>query len=76
MCKNQNRFLLTSVLLPSISLVVGQSLVNIPLEPWTRDTSTSGLTCNSDILGKKSLSKNLFLNQILPIALKGNDFLP
>ena len=40
MCKNRNRFLLTSDLLPNLSMVVGQSSVGISLALRARDIST------------------------------------
>ena len=43
-CENRNRVLLTSDLLPNISLVVGQSSGNISLALRARDISTSRLT--------------------------------
>ena len=47
-CKNRNRVLLTSDSLPNISLVVGQSSVNISLMLRAHDVpvSTSRLTSN------------------------------
>ena len=48
-----NRFLLTSDLLPNISLVVGQSSVNISLALRARDISTSWLTSNQWYIGQQ-----------------------
>ena len=45
-CWNRNGILLTSDLLPNISLVVGQSSVNISLALCAREVSTSRLTSN------------------------------
>ena len=45
-CWNQNRVLLTSDLLPSISLVVSQSSVNISLALHAHEICTSRLTSN------------------------------
>ena len=48
-CSNRNRVLLTSDVLPSIALVVGQSSVNISPALRTRDKSTSRLASNQSL---------------------------
>ena len=50
---DRNRVLLTSDLLPNMSLVVGQSSVDIPLALQIQEVFTSPPT--GDILGNKSL---------------------
>ena len=64
--KNLNRVLLTSDLLPNISLVVGQLSVNVSLPLRARDISTSGLTSNQWYIGQRvPVSKTLFLRKQL-----------
>ena len=61
-CWNRNRVLLTSDLLPNISLVVGQSSVNISLALRAREISISRLTSNQRYIGQQiTVNKNLFL---------------
>ena len=70
--KNQNRILLTSDLLPNISLVVGQSSVNISL--GLPDISTSRLTSNQRDIGQQiTVNKNLFLRLKIMSEVYHND---
>ena len=73
LCVRSERVLLTSDLLPNISLVVGQSSVNISLALCARDISISRLTFNQWYIGQQIIvSKNLFLKQCLkPLSFYG-----
>ena len=71
---NRNRILLTSDLLPNISLVVGQSSVNISLGLRAPDISTSRLTSNQRDIGQQiTVSKNLFLGLKIMSEVYHND---
>ena len=68
-CLNRNRVLLTSGLLPNISLVIGQLSVNISLALCTHEISTSRLTSNQRYIEQHiTVSKNLFLKYQGPVV--------
>ena len=52
-CKNQNRFFVTSDLLRNILLVVGQPSMNTSLALHTRNISTLQLTSNWWYIGQR-----------------------